>query len=293
MAAICLQAQAGCPVTFSRTAKTVQPGVFQIVVEYSEEAVGRLALQLAEQLCLAARADTPFDLQEALRRLRDLDEEVRLGPSTGSIVYAGVARGIPCRRLSDGSLVQFGWGRKQRRIQAAEIDSTSAIAESIAQDKQLTKDLLHASGVPVPTGRPVLVTPHIGVSASPGKNILLCWNASREAARAASDAMPFLTAAEKVIVLAIDAKPSAKGHGAEPGADVAAWLARHGARVTVQRDTAVDSDVGNLIVSRAADFASDMIVMGVYGHSRMREVVLGGASRTLLASLTVPALIAH
>ena len=89
-AALALQAQAGCPVTFARTTATTDPGVYQVVVEYSEEAVGRLALQLAEQLCLAARADTPFDLQEALRRLRDLDEEVRLGPSTGAIVEAAI-----------------------------------------------------------------------------------------------------------------------------------------------------------------------------------------------------------
>ena len=155
VAAICLQAQAGCPVTFSRTAKTVQPGVFQIVVEYSEEAVGRLALQLAEQLCLAARADTPFDLEAALTQLRDLDEDVRLGPSTGAIVEAAINRGIPCRRLTGGSLVQMGWGSKQRRIQAAEVDRTSAIAEAIAQDKALTKKLLRAAGVPVPEGRAV------------------------------------------------------------------------------------------------------------------------------------------
>ncbi len=155
VAASCLQAQAGCPVTFSRTAKTVQPGVFQIVVEYSEEAVGRLALQLAEQLCLAARADTPFDLEAALTQLRDLDEDVRLGPSTGAIVEAAINRGIPCRRLTGGSLVQMGWGSKQRRIQAAEVDRTSAIAEAIAQDKALTKKLLRAAGVPVPEGRAV------------------------------------------------------------------------------------------------------------------------------------------
>ena len=79
---------------------------------------------------------------------------MRLGPSTGAIVDAAVARGIPIRRLTDGSLVQFGWGAKQRRIQAAETDTTSAIAESIAQDKDLTKSLLHAAGVPVPMGRP-------------------------------------------------------------------------------------------------------------------------------------------
>jgi cyanophycin synthetase len=154
-AALALQAQAGCPVTFSRTTATLEAGIYQVVVEYTEEEVGRLALELAQQLCAAARDDTPFDLDAALHQLRELDEDVRLGPSTGSIVYAGVARGIPFRRLTEGSLVMFGWGSRQRRIQAAEMDCTGAIAESIAQDKELTKKLLDAAGVPVPLGRSV------------------------------------------------------------------------------------------------------------------------------------------
>ena len=155
VAALDLQAQAGCPVTFSRTTATLEPGIYQVVVEYSEEAVGRRALELAQKLCAAAQDDTPFDLEAALAELRDLDEDVRLGPSTGSIVDAAVARNIPFRRLTEGSLVMFGWGSRQRRIQAAEIDTTGAIAETIAQDKELTKKLLHAAGVPVPMGRVV------------------------------------------------------------------------------------------------------------------------------------------
>jgi cyanophycin synthetase len=155
LAVLGLQAQAGCPVAFSRSLATADPGVYQVIVEYTEEAVGRLAVELAFELCVAARSRLPFDLADALNRLRELDEEVRLGPSTGAIVAAAVARGIPYRRLTDGSLVQFGWGSKQRRIQAAECDSTGAIAETIAQDKELTKSLLEAAGVPVPKGRPV------------------------------------------------------------------------------------------------------------------------------------------
>ena len=155
-AALGLQARAGCPVTFSRTTQTVEAGTYQVVVEYTEEPVGRLAFELAQELCQAALDDTPFDLEGALHRLSELDEDVRLGPSTGSIVDAAVARGIPIRRLTEGSLVQLGWGSKQRRIQAAEMDCTSAIAESIAQDKDLTKQLLHAAGVPVPIGRSVV-----------------------------------------------------------------------------------------------------------------------------------------
>ena len=155
IAALALQAQAGCPVTFSRSTATVEPGVYQVVVEYSEEQVGRQALQLARELIAAAANGGSFDAAAAVTTLRDTDEDVRLGPSTGSIVNAAVARGIPYRRLTEGSLVQFGWGAKQRRIQAAEVDTTSAVAESIAQDKDLTKTLLQAAGVPVPTGRPV------------------------------------------------------------------------------------------------------------------------------------------
>ncbi len=154
-AALGLQAQAGCPVSFSRTTATVEDGVFQVVVEYTEEAVGRLAFELACELCRVAAADLPFDLADALAHLRELDEDQRLGPSTGAIVQAAATRGIPWRRLTEGSLVQFGWGSRQRRIQAAEMDRTSAIAESIAQDKELTKDLLRAAGVPVPLGKPV------------------------------------------------------------------------------------------------------------------------------------------
>lgn len=156
LATLALQAQAGCPVTFSRCTQTLEAGIFQVVVEYSEEDVGRLAFDLAEKLCNAALSNTSFDLTSALNELRELDEDLRLGPSTGSIVYAAVARNIPYRRLTSGSLVTFGWGSKQRKIQAAEMDGTSAIAEAIAQDKELTKKLLVAAGVPVPLGRTAL-----------------------------------------------------------------------------------------------------------------------------------------
>jgi len=138
--------------------------------------------------------------------------------------------------------------------------------------------------------RPVLIVPHIGAVKPPGKTVLLCWNGTREAARAATGALPILETADKVIILLID--PGSDGDE-QPGADVAGWLVRHGVKAVVQRDTAAGSSVGGVILSRAADHDADLIVMGLYGHSRMRERVLGGASRTLLASMTVPLLVAH
>lgn len=154
-AALRLQSAAGCPVTFGRAKPTSEHGVYQVIVEYSEEEVGRQAFELAQQLCMSAMQDTPFDVADELKRLRELNEDIRLGPSTGAIVASAVKRDIPYRRLTQGSLVQFGWGSKQRRIQAAETDCSSAIAEAIAQDKELTKCLLDAAGVPVPQGRSV------------------------------------------------------------------------------------------------------------------------------------------
>ncbi len=155
-ATLALQAQAGCPVTYSTTFITPTPGHFQVVVEYSEEDVGRMACEAAQALVRAAlESRTDWDAAATIKQLRELDEDVRLGPSTGSIVNAAVARGVPYRRLTQGSLVQFGWGHKQRRIWAAEVDATSAVSESIAQDKDLSKRLLQSAGVPVPIGRPV------------------------------------------------------------------------------------------------------------------------------------------
>ena len=142
----------------------------------------------------------------------------------------------------------------------------------------------------VDSERPILVVPHIGVAQPPGRTIIVCWNGLREASRAATGALPLLKAAERVIVLTIDAE---KGNEPDAGQQAGEWLGRHGVKVTVQRDTAAATDVGNVILSRAADAAADLVVMGIYGHSRMREFVLGGASRTLLASMTVPLLIAH
>jgi cyanophycin synthetase len=153
--ALALQTAAGCPVEFVHHAPALEPGVSRVIVEYSQEEVGRLSFELAQGLIEALRSGHPTDTAASIAKLQELDEDIRLGPSTGAIVQAAVARDIPFRRLTQGSLVQFGWGIHQRRIQAAEIDSTSAIAESIAQDKDLSKLLLDAMGVPVPQGRAV------------------------------------------------------------------------------------------------------------------------------------------
>lgn len=147
--------------------------------------------------------------------------------------------------------------------------------------------------VALATGRPILVVPRTGAPKPPGKVVMLCWKASREAARAASDALPLLRGADKVVVLTIGPGHSASRHGKEPGAAVAAWLSGHGVTFAIERQAAPDADAASVILSRAAAHGVDLIVMGAYGHSQVRELVLGGVSRTMLASMTVPILMAH
>ena len=150
-----LSTLAGSDIGFGRARETSEDGVYKVAVEYQEEAFGKACFYSARDLLAAAVSDTPFDVAAEVKKLRDLLHKERLGPSTAAIVRAAVARGIPYRRLNSESLVLLGHGARQRRILAAETDRTGAIAESIAQDKELTRSLLAQVGVPVPKGRPV------------------------------------------------------------------------------------------------------------------------------------------
>jgi cyanophycin synthetase len=150
-----LQTLAGTPVGFGKARETSEEGVYKVVMRYRDEQVARACLMAGRELLLSAIYDRPYDVAGEVKKLRALVDRVCLGPSTLAIVSAAEARGIPARRLNAGSLVQLGHGARQRRIWTAETDRTSAIAESIAQDKELTKSLLRAVGVPVPEGRGV------------------------------------------------------------------------------------------------------------------------------------------
>ncbi len=150
-----LETIAGTPPGFMTHRATVDEGVVQVAFEFEEEPVARASLQTAVELVNAALAGQDFDVVDGKRKLVDLADDARLGPSTRAITHAATMRGIPFRRLNEGSLVQLGEGRFQRRIWTAETDATSAIAEAIAQDKDLTKAFLSAVGVPVPRGRAV------------------------------------------------------------------------------------------------------------------------------------------
>jgi len=147
--------------------------------------------------------------------------------------------------------------------------------------------------VALSSGRPVLVVPYAGKFADFGRRVVVAWNATREAARAVGDALPLLVSAELVTVLTIDAQEGSGDHGELPGADIALHLARHGVKVRIERTASAGLPVGEVLLSRLADFGADLLVMGAYGHSRAREVLLGGATRSVLRSMTVPVLMSH
>ncbi|MBZ0104991.1 MAG: cyanophycin synthetase [Sulfuricella denitrificans] len=150
-----LQNLAGMQTGFGKARETSTRGVYKVAVRSRHEVVSRACLDAARDLVLAAMEDRPFDVPGTVSRLRDLADSLCLGPSTACIVDAATERCIPSIRLTDGNLVQLGYGLRQRRIWTAETDQTSAIAEGIASDKDLTKNLLQSCGVPVPEGRVV------------------------------------------------------------------------------------------------------------------------------------------
>jgi cyanophycin synthetase len=150
-----LQNMAGVQTGFGQTRSTPVRGVYKMVFRARDEQVARRALTLGHDLLMVAVNGGHFDVAAAVHELRELVDDLCLGPSTASIVDAATGRRIPHIRLNDGNLVQLGYGARQRRIWTAETDRTSAIAESIASDKDLSKRMLAACGVPVPEGRVV------------------------------------------------------------------------------------------------------------------------------------------
>ena len=145
--------------------------------------------------------------------------------------------------------------------------------------------MLHAA-------RPVLVQPHAGRFERIGLKVMVAWDGSVEATRAVTAAIPLLQRAAKVTLAILNPYAHHQAHGEQPGADLALYLARHGITIEVERqDTPID--VGNALLTLASDIDADLMVMGGYGHTRFREVALGGVTRTILESMTLPVLLAH
>lgn len=216
-----------------------------------------------------------------------LGEEAQRG--LDAFTEKGNRRGLSIEtRLIEASSIDFP---REFALHALHVDISvlgqPENADGVAGQGALLEHILFA------TGRPVLAVPHIGADTAAPETVMVAWDGSPPAARAVNDALPFLQAAKKTIVFVARPEERSAIHGDAPGADMALHLARHGVTAEVAHAAGDEIDVGNLMLSRAADFGADMLVMGAYSHSRLREFVLGGVTKTIIGEMTVPVLMAH
>jgi nucleotide-binding universal stress UspA family protein len=224
----------------------------------------------------------PAEVIETQERDNEAATKAALDRFTAASARAGViAEPLTLSASFAGVGEQFG--RIARRFDLSIVGQaepeTSAVEDVIAESALFE------------SGRPVIIVPYIQKAAFKLDNVMLCWDGSRTAARAIADAMPLLDRAGRVEVVIV-ANERGKKDEIE-GADMGAHLARHGLNVEVNRTALGDIDVADVILSHAADAGTDFIVMGGYGHSRLREFVLGGVTRSIFRSMTVPVLMSH
>jgi len=215
------------------------------------------------------------------------DDNARAAKDAASqFVTVAKAAGVSAEtRILDASLAgaTTEFGRIARRFDIAVVGQS--------QREYGAAEELMIEGALFESGRPIIVVPYIQKQGLSLERVMVCWDGSRNAARAAADAMPLLARAKAVeVAVVVTGRGSAKEL---PGADFAQHLARHGLKVDLAELVAADIDVPNTILSHAADAGTDFIVMGGYGHSRWREFVLGGATRGILGSMTLPVLMSH
>ena len=199
------------------------------------------------------------------------------------------------RKAVEGRALRYEWRTDDGPL--AESAAVHARAADLAVVGQFPNDeagflpqLLSPEDITMSTGRPILVVPYVGRYPKLGSNPLIAWKPTREAARAVADALPLLRAAKRATLLVVDPD---EDDGPEPGAEIALHLARHGVDARVERTVSAGVDVADVILSRAADLDADLLVMGAYGHGRLRELILGGVTRAILNRMTLPVLMSH
>jgi nucleotide-binding universal stress UspA family protein len=262
------------------------PGRFEVAAGLAAEFGAHLV-----GLCLMRRPELPGYIRSAeiaemlAQRARDAEDRVKA--SRQMLLDRLSAQGLSGEcRIVEGEPEDLAavHGRYADLLIVSQVDPNAHNASAATEAIQ---------SVIFAAGRPLLLVPYAGKVKTLGKNIFVAWNASREATRAVTDALPLLQRADRVTVMVVRPHADSGAHGEMPGADIAAYLARHGVKVDVMSEEGEGIDVGELMLSRVADLGSDLIVMGAYSHSRLRQWILGGATRTMLESMTVPVLMSH
>lgn len=224
--------------------------------------------------------------EDLLRRQSDIIEDAARGAEQMFKVRAGRAGVRAEWRCVEGQVLPLV-ALHARYCDVAVVGQSDPAGENGGTDLEIPDRLI------LSLGRPVLVIPAAGEFPVIGHRVMVAWDAGRPATRAVNDALPFLERARHVSVIAVNPTEAGEVHGDIPSADICLHLARHGINAEAQHVFADDVDVADMLLSRAADQAIDLFVMGAYGHARWRELVLGGVTRHLLAHMTMPVLMSH
>jgi nucleotide-binding universal stress UspA family protein len=224
----------------------------------------------------------PTDLIEAQREENTRTAREATNRFEAAAKQAGLSAEV---RILDASVAGAAdlFGRIARRFDLAVVGQ--------ARPREGVSEELLIEGALFESGRPVVVVPYVQTKAVTLERVLVCWDGSRPATRAIADALPFLRRAKAIDVLAVSVE---RGKGSElVGTNMARHLARHGLTVELKRLAPGNVDVPSAIRAHAAEIGADFMVMGGYGHSRLREFILGGVTRTILTSSTIPVLMSH
>ena len=224
----------------------------------------------------------PTDLIEAQREENSKAAKAATGRFEAAAARAGVSAEV---RILDASVAGAAdlFGRAARRFDLAVVGQ--------ARPREGASEELLIEGALFESGRPVVVVPHVQTQGVTLERVLVCWDGSRPATRAIADGMPLLRRAKAIDIVAVSGE---RGKGSElVGTNMARHLARHGLAVELKRVSAGDVDVPSAIAAYAAGIGADFMIMGGYGHSRLREFILGGVTRTVLTSSTIPVLMSH
>jgi nucleotide-binding universal stress UspA family protein len=213
------------------------------------------------------------------------------------LVSVATAAGREFRGIAEKSDISFEWRCvEDRQIDALSLHGRYAdllmVGQADPEDPECTSRGL-ADHLALSSGRPVLVVPTGGVSGVIGENIVVAWNARREAVRAVSDAMPLLESAERVSVVIINANAEDPENAGIPAADIGLHLARHGIETQAKSLFGAHAAIGEVLLDAARAENADLLVMGAYGHARLREVLLGGVTAHVLAHTHIPTLLSH
>ncbi len=224
---------------------------------------------------------------QTMERAREIDAKNRAAIQAGFSEAAQQAGVAAAWRQGDGSPAECV-ARHARYSDVLILGQENAYDLKAATGNEFVEQTL------LTAGRPVIVLPTFGTFDTVGTRVLYCWNRAREAARAIADAGPLLRSASALRVLSMDEQSDAADANEVPFEDLAAYCACHGyPQAEHENRVTRDIDIGASILNAATDFGADLIVMGAYGHSRMRELVMGGATQALLKVMTVPVLFSH